>query len=91
MEVEPSFLVELLRRHPTGPALQIVGLAALGVLWFYLAPGVPTSVGLKFAGLSGAIALTYGMWLTQRDSLKLQAERRSRSVARSASPWDAGT
>jgi hypothetical protein len=91
MKGEPSFLVELLRRHPAGPVLQIVGLAALGVLWFNFAPGVPMSVELKLAGLGGVIALACGMWLTHRDSLRLQAERRGRSAARTGSPWDAGT
>jgi hypothetical protein len=89
MKSEPSFLVELLRRHPVGPALQIGGLIALGILWFNFRPGVPTGNALKVAGLVGAVALGFGMSLTHKHAFKLQTERRERNASRVAAPWDA--
>jgi hypothetical protein len=87
MESEPPFLVELLRRHPAGPLLYLIGFAALGVLWFNFEPGVPTSAVVKVAGLIGILALGIGMPLTHKHAFRLQAERQQRRVTRSESPW----
>ena len=88
MESEPSFLVELLRRHPAGPLLYLIGFAALGVLWFNFEPGVPTSAAAKLAGLVGVLALGVGMPLTHKYAFRLRVERQQRRVARSESPWE---
>ena len=61
MSRQPSLLAELFRRHPVGPVLYLVGLVALGVLWFNFEPGVPTSGLVKVIGLVGIGALAVGM------------------------------
>jgi hypothetical protein len=89
MQSEPSFFVELLQRHPAGPILQVVGLVALGILFFSVEQGVPTPAAVKIAGLVGAVAFATGMSLTHKHAFKLQVERRERRAARSSAPWDA--
>ena len=88
MQSEPSFFVELLQKHPAGPALQVVGLVALGILWFLFEPGQPTPAAAKVVGLIGVLALGVGMSLTHKHSFRLQVQRRERRAARSDAPWD---
>jgi hypothetical protein len=85
---EPSLLIELIRRHPVGPVLYLVGLVALGILWLNFEPGIPTSGLVKVIGLFGIAALAVGMPLAHKHAFKLQSERRARQSARASSPWD---
>jgi hypothetical protein len=91
MSREPSLLVELIRRHPVGPTLYLLGFLGLGILWFNFEPGTPTSGVVKIIGLLGIAALAVGMPIAHRHAFRLQLERRARKSARSPSPWDSHT
>jgi hypothetical protein len=88
MGSEPSFLAELLREHPVGPALQVVGFIGLGVLWFNIDPTVVASPFLKVVWFIAFVSLGVGMLLTHKHAFKIQRRRQTRASARSASPWD---
>jgi len=88
MSNESPFLVELLRSHPWGPALQVVGFIGLGVLWFNIDPTEVASPFMKVVWFIAFVALAVGMHLTHKHAFRLQRERDARTSARSPAPWD---
>ena len=89
MPERPPIIVEVFRRSPLGPSLEIVAFVAFAFLWYSFedSASVPHSlkVGVFFIGFT---SLAIGMHLTQKAVFQLQRERRAQDSARSSAPWD---
>ena len=89
MRADSPFLVELFRKAPLGPVLQLVGFACVATLFWLIDSDRPATGLMKVVWGVGFVALAVGMHLTHRESVKLQARRRAKRAERSAAPWDA--
>jgi hypothetical protein len=84
MSAESSFLSELLRTEPLGPALQVVGLVCVAIIFMLIDENRPASSLMKAVWGVAFVSMVVGMYRTHRAATALQAKRRARSPA----PWD---